>query len=73
MTDDRSATDRLTAIESLLMHVQHDLEQIHEAVVGQRRDIDALRRELDRLRGHVERLELGPESRDPKLEKPPHY
>lgn len=65
--------ERLTAIETLLMHMQHELEQMNGALLGQQRDMDALRKELERLRGDVERLETGPESRDPKLEKPPHY
>ncbi len=73
MTDERITNDRLTAVESLLMHLQHDLDQLHEAILGSRRDVDDLRRELGRLRRDVERLESPPETRDPKLEKPPHY
>lgn len=65
--------DRLTAIESILMHLQHDVEQLHESLVGYRKDLDGLRDEMGKLRGQVERIDLGPESRDPKLEKPPHY
>ena len=71
MTED--SADRLTAIESLLMHLQHDLEQLHEAVVAQRDGIESLRRGVERLRGDIDRIELGPESRNPKLDKPPHY
>lgn len=73
MTDDRDTADRLTAIESVLMHLQHDVEQLHEALVGCRRDLDALRNDVGTIRGRVEQLETGPEVRDPKLEKPPHY
>jgi uncharacterized coiled-coil protein SlyX len=65
--------DRLTAIESLLMHLQHDVEQLHEALVGYRKDLDGLREEMGKLRGQVERIEMGPEARDPKAERPPHY
>ena len=72
MPDD-SAHDRLTAIESVLTHLQHDVEQLHEALVGYRQDLDALRQDLAAIRGQVERIETGPEVRDPKLERPPHY
>lgn len=73
MTDERTTEDRLTAIESLLTHLQHDLDQLHEAILGGRRDLDNLRSDLDRLRGHIEQLDTPPEARDPNLEKPPHY
>lgn len=72
MSDDRAA-DRLTAIESALMHLQHDVQQLHEALVGYRRDLEALRSDIGLVRRRVEQLETGPEVRDPKLEKPPHY
>jgi uncharacterized coiled-coil protein SlyX len=73
MADAPSSNERLTAIESLLMHAQHELDQLNLAMLGQQRDLDALRKNVERLSGHLERLEAGPESRDPKLEKPPHY
>ena len=73
MPETHNSEERLTAIESLLMQIQYDVEQLHEAVLGQRRDLESLRRVVDQLHGQVERLEIGPESRDPHAEKPPHY
>ena len=73
MIDGPAPSERLTAIESALMHLQHEVEQLNAAVLGQQRDIDGIRKELERLTGHVERLEQDPETRDPKAEKPPHY
>jgi len=73
MSETSLSAERLTSIETLLMHMQHELEQMNAALVGQQRDVDALRKDLERLRGDIERIELGPETRDPKLEKPPHY
>ena len=70
---DRTADDRLTAIETALMHLQHDVEQVHEALVGQRRDLEDLRTGIVGLRGRIDRMEAGPEDRDPTLERPPHY
>jgi uncharacterized coiled-coil protein SlyX len=66
--------DRLVRIESALMHLSHDVEAMHEAIVGQQREIEGLRRTLERLQSMWEReVGLTPEVRDPAAEKPPHY
>lgn len=73
MTHEQNTHERLTAIESLLTHLQFDVEQLNGAILDGRRDLDALRRELESLRGQLELLESPAESRDPTQEKPPHY
>lgn len=66
--------DRLVRIESALMHLSHDVEAMHQAIVGQQRELDGLRRTLERLQSIWEReMGLTPEVRDPAAEKPPHY
>jgi uncharacterized coiled-coil protein SlyX len=66
--------DRLMRLESALMHVEHDVEQMHQAIVLQQREIDMLHRALERFEATFERQErLSPEIRDPAAEKPPHY
>ncbi len=66
--------DRLVRLESALMHLEHDVEQMHQAIVLQQREIDALRRALERFEATWERQErLSVEIRDPAAEKPPHY
>jgi uncharacterized coiled-coil protein SlyX len=66
--------DRLVRIESAFMHLSHDVEAMHEALIGQQREIDGLRRTLERLQSTWEReVRLNPEVRDPAAEKPPHY
>lgn len=66
--------DRLVRIESALMHLSHDVEAMHEAIIGQQREIDGLRRTLERVQSIWEReVGLTPEVRDPAAEKPPHY
>jgi uncharacterized coiled-coil protein SlyX len=68
------ATDRLVRIESTLMHLSHDVEAMHQAIVAQQREIDAVRRSLERLQAAWDREEeSSPETRDPAAEKPPHY
>jgi uncharacterized coiled-coil protein SlyX len=73
MSDNSPSAERLTAVESLLMHMQHELEHMNVALLAQLRDMDTLRKDVERLRGDLERLETPTETRDPKLEKPPHY
>jgi uncharacterized coiled-coil protein SlyX len=71
---DESQSDRLVRIESALMHLSHDVEAMHEAIVSQQHEIDGLRRTLEKLQSIWEReVGLTPEIRDPAAEKPPHY
>ena len=67
------AESRLMQLESLLMHMQYDLEQLSQVVWRQQAEIDALTNELNRLDTRVVTLADGPETRDPLDEKPPHY
>lgn len=67
------ADDRLTNVELLLTHLQHDLEQLSQVVFRQQAELDALRKELVLLDSRVVTLTEGPEVRDPLAEKPPHY
>jgi SlyX protein len=64
---------RLMHVESLLTHMQHDLEQLSQVVWRQQAEIDALTKELNRLDTRVVTLADGPEMREPLEEKPPHY
>lgn len=67
------ADDRLTNVELLLTHLQHDLEQLSQVVFRQQAELDSLRKELTLLDSRVVTLSEGPETRDPLAEKPPHY
>lgn len=75
--NDRSAMppteDRVTNVELLLTHLQHDLDQLSQVVFRQQAELDALRKELTTLDSRVGTLTEGPETRDPQAEKPPHY
>ncbi len=63
--------DRLTRLESLLMHVQYDLDQLNTAVLRQQAELDAVRSLIGRLESTL--TAPPPEPRDPQLERPPHY
>lgn len=65
--------NRVTNLELLLTHLQHDLEQLSQVVFRQQSEIDKLRKELTLLDSRVITLTEGPETRDPLAEKPPHY
>lgn len=69
-----NADDRLTSVELLLTHLQHDFEQLSQVVFKQQAELDALRKELVLLDTRVVTLSTeAPEVRDPQAEKPPHY
>ena len=66
--------DRLTNVELLMTHLQHDFEQLSQVVFRQQSELDALRKELALLDTRVVTLSTEvPEARDPQAEKPPHY
>jgi uncharacterized coiled-coil protein SlyX len=62
---------RLIQVETVLMQVQHDLEQLNKAVLDQQGELTHLKGAFDRL---TATLEEGPaEPRNPVDERPPHY
>ena len=68
--------ERLVRIETTLMHLDHDVRQMHEAILAQQRELDSLRRTVERFEVALERQGqpgIEPEVRDPAAEKPPHY
>lgn len=67
------ADARLTAVETLLTHLQHELTQMHAVLLAQSAELQALRDRAAKLDGRLDRLEDDPEYRDPRSEKPPHY
>ena len=67
------ADARLTAVETLLTHLQRELAQMHEVLLAQSAELQALRDRAAKLDGRLDRLEDDPEDRDPRAEQPPHY
>jgi hypothetical protein len=63
---------QLIAAQETIMHLQHDLAEMHEAVLAQQEEIDRLR---IRQNGLEHRIDLGAtEDLPPALdERPPHY
>ena len=63
--------DRLTNLESTLMHMQYELEQLGRTVMEQQSEIALLKGELRKFKSELDDLPAPP--RDPVAEKPPHY
>ncbi|MEQ8852594.1 SlyX family protein [Gimesia sp.] len=66
-------SSRLNQIESVLMHLQHDVEQLNTAILHQNDVLDKLSRSMKLLDNRIGTLEEEDEGRDPLEEKPPHY
>ena len=68
-----STEERLIRLETALAHTQHDLEQMHEALLSLHAELRGNRHEIARLERRLVSLGEGPEIRDPGDEQPPHY
>lgn len=64
---------RLNGLESVLMHIQHDVEQLNEAILQQGRVVDAITKSMKQLDFRIGMLEEEEEGPDSYQEKPPHY
>jgi uncharacterized coiled-coil protein SlyX len=67
----RNDRERLTQVESLLSHLQHDIDKLNDALIDQQRQVDELRTLVLKLESAVEQFPDSP--RDPREERPPHY
>lgn len=63
--------DRIVHLESLIMHLQRDIEQLSRAILEQNTELDELRVNVSRLESRLDETEN--EERDPLDERPPHY
>ena len=69
-----SLDDRLVRLETAILQLEHDVEELNESLVAQHRTIDAIRGALERLEWRLDQENSPPpETRDPEAEKPPHY
>ncbi|MEM9703738.1 MAG: SlyX family protein [Planctomycetota bacterium] len=64
---------RLTAVETALTHLEHELGQMHTVLLAHTAELDAMNRRIEKFEGRLERLAEGPEDADPRAHKPPHY
>ena len=65
--------ERLERIESVLAHLQHDIDQLNASLTEHFRRLQRFETRFQRIEHEIESLSDNPENRDPEQEKPPHY
>ena len=65
--------NRFIELESLVMHLQNDLEQMNNVILHQQREMESLNQRIQQLESRLEKTAESPEERDPLEERPPHY
>lgn len=65
--------DRVVELELLVTHLERDLATLNSVLLDQQKQIDSLQQIISRLDDRVARLSDDDDSRDPGIERPPHY
>lgn len=74
MTDsDASLADRVVELESLITHLQFELQQMSSVVVSQEEELARLRGLIGRLEARIGELAHESAPRPLEDDKPPHY
>ena len=74
MNENKKMSQRITDLETALMHLQNDFEAINEVVLSNGRRMDELHSLLERLTDRFEaHQDESDEERNLEDEKPPHY
>jgi len=71
--NEQKLTDKVVSLETTLMHLQHEFEQLNSVVLDQQRELDAMKLKMKGLNEKIVELELPPEQSGPADEVPPHY
>ncbi|GAB4136811.1 MAG: hypothetical protein Tsb009_04020 [Planctomycetaceae bacterium] len=73
MSNPNPADERRISVESIIAHLQHDIEQLSQVVLRQQAEIDELKLTLEKLESRIDKSDESPENRDLEDERPPHY
>ena len=65
--------DRLIRLETAVAHLQHDLEQLNQALVNLHVELKGSREQMARFERRLLQLAEPGETRDADDERPPHY
>jgi SlyX protein len=60
-------------IETKIAYLEHAIGELSDVVLGQQREIRALKAEIDQLRDRLEAAQEEERPAGPELERPPHY
>jgi SlyX protein len=69
--DQPGDAERLTQVEVLLSHLQHDVDKLNEVLIEQQAQIDVLKQLVRKVESVVDQIPEPP--LDPEQERPPHY
>jgi uncharacterized coiled-coil protein SlyX len=64
---------RLIQIETMLAHVQQDVDDINKSLTRHFQRLHEFEERFTRIEHEIEVMHQEPEKRDPQVEKPPHY
>lgn len=68
-----SLQQQWVAMQETILHIQRDMEQMHEALLSQTGDIDGLRAKMKELDGNIEQIMTSENFPSPEEDRPPHY
>lgn len=73
MSNVSNLEQQLIAAQEVLMHLQHEFEQLHQVVLAQQNEIDDLKREVRKLNDAFEAAGQSDQFPTPEEDRPPHY
>jgi len=65
--------EKLVHLESVIAHLQYEIEQLNSVVIEQNQRIDRLSSAQEKFEHRLESLSEDLEQRNPEDERPPHY
>ena len=65
--------DRMIRLESMVAHLEHDLEQMHSVLLAVQSELKSARDQVTKLERRLISASEAEESRSPLEERPPHY
>jgi len=68
-----SDNERIIQLESIVSHLEHQLDQLNGVVRELHTQIELLEQSQQQFADRLETLAEEPEERDPQQERPPHY
>lgn len=65
--------EQIIAVESVLAHLQHDFERLHEVALAMQKELRQLTLKVSQLESRLEEATTELEVRSADQERPPHY
>lgn len=65
--------ERLNQAEFMIAHLEHELQQMHEVLLAVQAELQSTRVVVTKLESRLASIAEPVETRDPLLERPPHY